>query len=140
MLTEVFAPTDTVETVKFAVVVPAATVTLAGTVATLVFALESDTTAPPLGAPLLSVTVPCDVLPPTTLVGFTATDDRLAAGGADCGVKVRVEDHEPATPVEFTPRTRHHNCLFGNPPMVVWETVTDCDATNGELMLLESSI
>jgi hypothetical protein len=58
MLAEVFAPTETVVTVKFAVVAPAATVTLAGTVATPVLALERETTAPPLGAPLVRVTVP----------------------------------------------------------------------------------
>ena len=82
------AATETVVTVKFALVAPAATVTLAGTVATLVFALESVTTAPPLGATLVNVTVPCDVLPPTTLVGFRLTDERLAGGGT--GVTVRV--------------------------------------------------
>ena len=82
------AATDTVVTVKFAVVAPAATVTLAGIVATPLFALESETTAPPLGAALVNVTVPCDVLPPTTLVGFRVTDERLAAGGTGVTVSV----------------------------------------------------
>ena len=43
---------------KFALVDPAATVTLAGTVAAEVLSLDSDTTAPPAGAALDNVTVP----------------------------------------------------------------------------------
>lgn len=61
--------TDVVVTVKFAVALPAATVTLAGTVAALL--LESVTLIPPAGAGPLSVTVPVDGLPPVTWVGFT---------------------------------------------------------------------
>src|SRR5262245_25578291 len=63
---------------------PAVTVTLAGTVAALVLLLERATTAPPLGAALVSVTVPCDPAvaePPVTLVGFSASEDKLAGGG-----------------------------------------------------------
>ena len=58
---------------KFALVVFAVTVTLAGTVAAAVLLLESATTAPLAGAGPLSVTVPCDVLPPVTVVGFRLT-------------------------------------------------------------------
>ena len=67
--------------VKFALVAPAAMVTLAGTVAALVLALERATTAPPLGAALVRVTVPCEVLPPVTLVGLSVREDKLAGGG-----------------------------------------------------------
>ncbi len=65
---------------KVALVVPAGTVTLAGAVATAVLLLESVTTAPPLGAGALRVTVPWEEFPPTTLVGFRASDDRVTAG------------------------------------------------------------
>ncbi|HWE22875.1 MAG TPA: hypothetical protein VG496_02945 [Myxococcales bacterium] len=64
-----------VETVKVAVVAPAATVTDEGTVATDVLLLDSDTAAPPVGAPPVSVTVPFEVLPPRTLVGFNVSDE-----------------------------------------------------------------
>jgi hypothetical protein len=42
-------------------------VTLAGTVTSEVFALESATTEPPLGAGLFNVTVPVAGVPPGTL-------------------------------------------------------------------------
>ena len=55
--------------VNVAEVAPAGTVTVDGTVATLVLAEESDTTAPPIGAAADNVTVPVDVLPAATVVG-----------------------------------------------------------------------
>ena len=55
-----------------AVVLPLVMVTLAGTVAAEVLLLDSETTAPPAGAGALRVTVPVEVLPPTTLVGLNA--------------------------------------------------------------------
>src|SRR5262249_7226949 len=58
---------------KVALVVPAATVTLAGTAATAELELLRLTTAPPVGVPLVNVTVPWEVLPPTTDDGFTLT-------------------------------------------------------------------
>ena len=63
---------------KVALVLPAATVTLAGVLATAVLLLERETTAPPAGAALLSITVPVEVcVPPVTLVGFKLTDDSV---------------------------------------------------------------
>jgi hypothetical protein len=89
IVTGVEVVTLLVVTVKLALVAPAATVTLPGTVAEEELS-ESETTAPPLGAAALSVTVPVEELPPVTLVGFTVTDDR-AADGAD-GLTVIDED------------------------------------------------
>jgi hypothetical protein len=54
-----------------AVVAPAATVTFAGTVATAVLLLVKDTTAVPVGAPLVSDTVPGTGTPATTEVGLS---------------------------------------------------------------------
>src|ERR1043165_2389123 len=90
MATAVDAVTLRVDTTKFALVAPAATVTFAGTVATLVLPLDKTTTTPPLVAALLSVTVPWEELPPVTLVGFSATEDKLAGvGGGGTGRTVR---------------------------------------------------
>ena len=80
MVTEVEMATVLVVTVKVALVAPAGTVTLAGTVATAVLLLDSVTTAPPLGAAPLRVTVPCEELPPVTLLGFSVSEDRVTAG------------------------------------------------------------
>jgi hypothetical protein len=67
-------------TVKLAEMAPSGTVTLAGTLAAP-WLLESITTAPPAGAALLRVSVPCDVCPPITFVGFNCNETRVGRGG-----------------------------------------------------------
>ncbi len=83
MLTVVDAATALVLTANVAVVAPAATVTLEGTVAATVLLLESATVAPPAGAAPLSVTVPVEEFPPVTLVGFTESAERETGAGAE---------------------------------------------------------
>ena len=68
--------TGMVVMVNVAVVALAATVTLAGTGAAELL-LANVTTAPPAGAAELNVTVPVDILPPTTLVGFKDSADTV---------------------------------------------------------------
>ncbi|MCU1315478.1 MAG: hypothetical protein JWN63_800 [Candidatus Acidoferrum typicum] len=83
MVTAVDAVTALVLTVNVALVAPATTVTLEGTVAAAVLLLESATCAPPVGAAPLNVTVPVeDCVPPITLVGLSVSDERVGAGGA----------------------------------------------------------
>jgi len=89
MSAEVVTRTMDVFTVKVALVAPAGTVTLEGTVAARLL-LESRTCAPPAGAGPLSVAVPVeDCAPPTTLVGFSSTEETVGRGGGG-GVTVRV--------------------------------------------------
>jgi hypothetical protein len=85
MTTLVFEETRCVLTAKFALVFPAGTVTLDGTVATDVLPLESVTTAPPEGAAAVRVTVPVELFPPLTLVGLRVSEESVTA---DAGVMV----------------------------------------------------
>ena len=78
--------TEKVVTVKFNEVLPAGTVTVAGTLALLALLLNKLTTKPPLGATAVSVIVPVDPLPPRTDVGLRVNDDS-AAGAAGFTVK-----------------------------------------------------
>jgi hypothetical protein len=72
--------TPNVVTVKVADVLPADTVTLAGTLAAAVLLLVRLTETPPVGAAAFSRTVPVELLPPTTLVGLRDTDETDTAG------------------------------------------------------------
>ncbi len=72
---------------KVALVAPAATVTLAGTVTAALLSC-SVTTAPPDDAAAVSVTVPVALFPPVTDVGDTLTDCNCA----EAGLTVRVAE------------------------------------------------
>jgi hypothetical protein len=91
MVTAVEAETALVLTVKVALVAPAATVTLEGTLAAVVLLLESATVAPPAGAAPLNATVPVEEFPPVTLVGFIESEEREGGGGG-AGVTVSEAD------------------------------------------------
>ena len=80
-MTDVEAVTALVLAANVALLAPAATVTLAGTVAAAVLSLIRETAAPPLGAGPLRVTVPVDGDPPVTLVGLSATEYIVAEPG-----------------------------------------------------------
>ena len=86
----VAAVTGIVVTVKLALLAPAGTVMLVGNAAAVELS-ESVTSAPPVGAALVSVTLPCEVPPPVTLPGFSTRVFRLTGGGgADTAVTVSV--------------------------------------------------
>ena len=70
-----------VVTVNVMLLAPAATVTLAWTVAAAVLPLIRETDAPPLGAGPLSVTVPVEGDPPITLIGLSAIEESVAEPG-----------------------------------------------------------
>ncbi len=72
-------PIRLVFTAKLAEAAPCGTVTLAGTVTALVFELERDTTAPPVPAAAVKVTVPVPDWPPVIVLGLI--DTPLSAAG-----------------------------------------------------------
>ena len=78
MVDVVVVATALVVTVNVVDVLPADTVTVAGTWAAAALLLESVTTAPPAGAAPFSVTVPVELVPPVTDVGFRVTVDTTA--------------------------------------------------------------
>jgi len=79
IVTLIFLVTLFVETAKVAVLDPDATVTLAGTVATLVLVLDKVTVVPLFGAGPVRVTVPVDVPPPRSELGLKETDEAAGA-------------------------------------------------------------
>ena len=87
MVADVTTVTTVVVTENVAVDCPAATVTLAGTAAAVLL-LPSVTTAPPVGATALNVTVPVEPAPPVTLVGFNDTEEIVT--GSTTGFTVKV--------------------------------------------------
>lgn len=99
-LTLVVAVTALVVTMKLALVAPAGAVTLAGTLAEAESS-ESVTTAPPLGAALVKVTVPVEVLPPVTLDGLRTKAESVVAGAA-----LGVISKSACGPGEVAPTTR----------------------------------
>ena len=78
-VTEVLDEPGDVVTVNVAELLPGATVTLAGTLATEGLLLDSATTVPPAGAGPLRITVPVEELPASTVEGVSVKDD--GAGG-----------------------------------------------------------
>ena len=138
-VTLVLAATAVVVTLKVALVAPGATVTLPATPAAAVLLLVSVTTAPSVGAAAVKVTVPVEDAGPTTLLGFTDTADKLAAAGAPCGVKRRVEEKGPNTPAALRARTRHHRRCTGRPLSVTNDVVTVGFAVNGAAIVDEVS-
>ena len=102
ILTEVELLTLLVETVKVALWAPAGTVTLGGTVASPLLLLASVTTVPPGGATSSSVTVPCELLPPWTEVGFSANKPMVTGEGAGFTLSVADVVALPAEAVKVT--------------------------------------
>lgn len=89
MLTVVEISTTEVLIGNVALVAPAGTSTLEGTLAAKLL-LDSATLAPPVGAGALSFTVPVeDCNPPTALVGLTVIE---VSSGSGTGLTVSVAD------------------------------------------------
>ena len=98
MVTEVELATELVVTEKVAEEAPAETVTLAGTCAAAVLLLDRVTVAPPAGAAPLRVTVPVAELPPFTVAGFTATEDKDTVDVEPEAFKATIAVSQPSFP------------------------------------------
>jgi hypothetical protein len=138
IVTAVEEATVVVAIANVALAAPAPTVTLAGVEAALLLSLRV-TTNPPSDAAAVSVTVPCDALPPTTDAGLTDTAESAAAAGALCGVKLRTGDHAPTVPAELIPRTRHQCCRAASVATVNCDAVSVWSTTRGAEKVLEAS-
>src|SRR5215831_6868223 len=100
MTTLLAAMAGAVETVNVALVAPPAMFTLAGTPTTAGSALDNVTSAPPAGAAAVSVSVPREPFPATTLPGVRVTDDSAAAaGGGGAGRSVTASVAVRTTPL-----------------------------------------
>lgn len=86
---------------KVAMVAPAATVTFVGT-APAVLLLVSATANPPDGAAAVRVMIPCEAVPPVTLVGSTATADSAEGGVGGVTVSVALRVTPPYVPLMVT--------------------------------------
>src|ERR1700739_191448 len=89
MVAAVDAATGVLLTVKVALVLPAATVTLEGTLAAALL-LESATCAPALGAGPLRRTVAVDDCEPVIVVGLNVSEEALGRRGSDVTGSVTV--------------------------------------------------
>lgn len=87
-----------VETTNVALVEPAGTVTLAGTVAATVLSLDRATTNPATAAADVNVTVPVTGFPPTTSVTGSVTEDSAGATAVEEVETGEVSDDEPVPP------------------------------------------
>jgi hypothetical protein len=86
---------------KLALIAPAGTVTVAGTLAEPGRLLPKLTVAPPDGAALPSVTVPVEGVPPGTLLGFTLSPVSAGRLGETVSVAERVTPRPVTEMVTF---------------------------------------
>src|SRR5438876_6990601 len=96
-VTVVLALTAAVVTGKLALEAPAGTVTLAGTAAAAGLLLDKGTDNPPAGATFASVTMPCAVSPPMTVVelGRASWRERGADGGVAGACRTKSREGYP---------------------------------------------
>ncbi len=109
-----------VVTVKLAVVSPAGTVKLAGTVAAGLL-LDSVTVYPPAGAGFVSPIIPMVLVPPVTTFGNMPTLDNVPGGGTGSKVTIADFDTPPSEPVMVT------GSIGGNAPSCVAVIVPVCE-------------
>ena len=119
--TAVLLVTDELVTVNEAEVAPEEIVTLEGTDATALLALDRETTAPPLGAALFKTTVPVDSVPPLTVMGLSWKAEMFAPVVAGSGFMVK--------PAKAKPQLHSAEMLIA-----VWEPTSEVSMENVALV------
>jgi hypothetical protein len=138
IVTGVELVTAVVFTINVALVAPAATVTLAGTVAAAAL-LVRPTTAPLLGAGPLRVTVPVEEEPPVTLLGLSVIEERVGDAPAGVTVSVTVFADVPKVAVMITGVEEFTAVVFTkNGWLVVPGATVTVEGTVAADMLLET--
>ena len=135
IVTEVDADTGDVVTVNVVLVLPAGTVTDAGTVAAALLLLRAIS-APPTAAGPLRVTVPVELLPPSTLVGLRLI--ALKAGGFTVNVAVRVVEPKIAVIVAAVEAVTGTVVTVKVAVVFPADTVTDEGTAAAALLLLSA--
>lgn len=136
IVTEVEDGTPLVVIVKVVLVDPAAMLMLAGTCAADVLLLCNVTIAPPAGAGPLKATVPVEVFPPTTEVGFLAIEERV--GALTVSVVVLMSPYVPVIVTEVLADTGL--VVMGNLAVVAPEATVTLVGTPAAAVLLLPSV
>jgi len=115
--------------VKLAAMAPAGISTEAGTVATFVLLLESETITPPAGAGVVAVTLPFEVFPLTGAFGLTVKDFRLMVCAT---LRIETKKNQRPNAARSRPHRNRLSLAIGRNLLTIWEQNYGTETTWGE--------